>query len=188
MSRVSVLPHAAQKAPDQVFRLRQDSASHEARTRPKGRTLFVHQHVIWPEDNHHTFYNTNCINSDYGETLVTGDILFKYPAYGNHLISWVCRKKHQYHFFLNTTRTTTSFLDIAFGRHFVYVTFRCHFWTSLLNVTFGHHFWTSLLDVTFERHFWMALLDVTFGRHFLMHILFFTFGCCFGRCSDNFWK
>ena len=73
------------------------------------------------------FYNTNCINLDYGETLVTGDILFKYPAYGNHLISWVCRKKHQYHFFFYTTRTTTSLLDVTFGRHFVYVTFRCHF-------------------------------------------------------------
>ena len=67
----STLPHAAFKAPDQVFRLRQDFKHQEARTRLKGSALFVHQRVISPEDNHCNiafFYNKQYINVYYGKT------------------------------------------------------------------------------------------------------------------------
>ena len=66
------MPHAAHNAPDQVFRLRQDSKQQEAGLRPKGCLLLVHPRVISPEDDprHISSFIINIKKTgDYGETI-----------------------------------------------------------------------------------------------------------------------
>ena len=62
----------------------------------------------------------------------------------------------------------TVFLAIHLGRYCktslfgitLNITFRCHFWTPILDLTFGPHNRTSLLNVRFGHHFWTSLLEI----------------------------